>query len=766
MPFSNPTIDITPLTSNTVTGKDSARTIGVQTYDASTGGDQDFRTRLAVRLSEDPEFPNSAWYYSGYYPKGIELIGAGGGTGPGVVKVDIPSLQPDTKYYVRIYIQRSDGTLRSAVGASFFTNRPPNAPGIVSPAENASFDSDDSIFFDWTFSDPDGVLGAPYNQQNQYQWRWRTAATSLNPAGPWTTMTLTTATTNRTEPASTFVPNAQHEWQVRTKDNRFVYGPWSDTRLFYVGGLTTSPIPLTPSGDTALDVADPVVLVWRFRDPNQDSVQTKADVRYREVGTGPWTTLTGDTTTPGAAQEWTLAAGALSSGVHYEWQVQTTNSATLASEWSSSVYFWVTGAGDNSGPIIPVLSEAQEMLGVGDNKAYLYKRGGRRQIGQITPMTKITWNRKRDDISDCSISTNGFGDDNGELLKMVRTWRHEVVVFRDDVRVWEGPVTRIQWKNDHVEIEAKDVMAYVYRRIMRHAYNDSYRLVSGVQQGLKSVVFRARAILMNALSYDDPNVLPYVTALVNADDTTQSRVVPGYIKTAYSEIDDMAATAGLDYTVVGRRIVLVDTHRSIGRLPEMMDGDFSDPPVVTEYGMQAANVFAVTNNSGVFGITVRLERPDWATSDPDAHGYITSADTVYKIPPEGYLEQIASAYGESVGAATETTLTAKAKAKLTATLRKQATRNIAHRWPVPVMVRVPDNTTLMPELNVGINQLVPGVWIPLRAVGALRKVTQVQKLDSIVVTQSGDESEKITVIMSPAPLAGQDDNEDLGDEDE
>jgi len=75
------------------------------------------------------------------------------------------------------------------------------------------------------------------------------------------------------------------------------------------------------------------------------------------------------------------------------------------------------------------------------------------------------------------------------------------------------------------------------------------------------------------------------------------------------------------------------------------------------------------------------------------------------------------------------------------------------------VVRVPDNSTLNPEVNVGFGQLVPGVWIPLASSGTLRTVSQWQKLDSVgVVFENG--VEQVQVVMSPAPNQGQDPDSD------
>ena len=73
---------------------------------------------------------------------------------------------------------------------------------------------------------------------------------------------------------------------------------------------------------------------------------------------------------------------------------------------------------------------------------------------------------------------------------------------------------------------------------------------------------------------------------------------------------------------------------------------------------------------------------------------------------------------------------------------------------------MPDNATINPDVNLGFDQLVPGVWIPVRATGTLREVSQWQKLDAVAVEQTGDSGERIMVTMSPAPNGGVDPDAD------
>jgi hypothetical protein len=219
-------------------------------------------------------------------------------------------------------------------------------------------------------------------------------------------------------------------------------------------------------------------------------------------------------------------------------------------------------------------------------------------------------------------------------------------------------------------------------------------------------------------------------------------VVADWSRSVWEEVDDLAATAGLDYATVGRRILLWDTHRPVGRLPELRDGDFSDSPIVTEYGMQLATFFAVTNGSGVVG-SVEVEAGHY---------------------PYGPIEHLASSYSDSAAASTEA-LTPTALAEAQKTMIEQAERNISGRWPSPLIVRIPDNSTLSPDANIGFQQLIPGVWLPLRSVNTPRKVLQWQKLDSVGV-EVDSKGEKVHVVLSPAPNGGNDPDSDAAAEPE
>lgn len=670
----------------------------------------------------------------------------------------LENLTQNTRYVMRVWAEDRAGHVSDHYNASsFWTNRFPDPPQLLTPKNNQQFLVSSLTHFSWSFHDPD-----PDEKQSKAQLRYRTVS-SGGVKGNWVTVQITGKAESWNAPANRFKSNTFYEWTVRTADKTSGhYGDWTDPPFSFFGtGTTKPPLPIQPIRGEAVDVTDPVVFDWRFRDPSRTDHQVRADIRWRSVDADAkadeeeppyWNTVIGaaDPGQPGTATTWRFPAGTFAyPGYRYEWQVRTYDSAVAQpSDWSDSAFFHSIGAPGSSAAPPPVLDPnvIQGSLGCGTYRVCLYDQGGRQYRGEITPIASLQFGRLRDDISTALLTTIGFGSDCGQLLKRMRSWMHEVVIFRDGVRVWEGPITRIMYTRDSVEVEAKDCMAYLYRRIMRQGYNDGFayayvrndrgelvrrKAPSETAHG-RSVVFRAYQIALNALAYHDPNLLPYLTAYINdfvgpGGDARQARNVPDYSQTAWQQIDDLAANAGLDYVTIGRRIMFWDTHRAIGRLPEMRDGDFSDPPVVTEYGMQTCTYSAVTNNTGVWGAVQKVTNRDH--NSPGFNDWY------------GPIEMLASSFSE-----TEHSV---------ANMEKQANSNIAHRWPTPVVVRVPDNSTLNPDVNVGFEQLIPGVWIPLRSDATLRTVEQWQKLDSVTVT-SDPSGEKVAVVMSPAPNGGLD----------
>lgn len=359
-------------------------------------------------------------------------------------------------------------------------------------------------------------------------------------------------------------------------------------------------------------------------------------------------------------------------------------------------------------------------LGCENHRAFIYDRGGAAKLFEVSPVTRIHWERLRDDISSALVTIVDPSVGCQKQMLRVSPHRHELVIFRGDQRVWEGPITLMGWHRDRIEVQAKDVMYYAYRTAMRSGYDNSYPNVD-------TVINRALDVLgelSRKEALDPPiNVLPHVTAFKTPTDAKTSKITIPYQTTPFQEIDGMAWRSGLDYTVIGRKILLFDRHTAFSKTPQVTEKDFLSEIIITQYGSEHATWAASTSATGNVGIA-------------SAPGLVDGMDPFY-----GQWELVDSAY-DSDGAADPTQ----------EALVEQAERNLYGRNPVPMHVRVPDNSRLNPDGVLKIEHLVPGIRVPLRATLLTLQVSQLQKLDRVAVREEGGSGESIEVTLFPAEV--------------
>jgi hypothetical protein len=385
-----------------------------------------------------------------------------------------------------------------------------------------------------------------------------------------------------------------------------------------------------------------------------------------------------------------------------------------------------------------------QTLGTGTHEVYLFDRGGTRRIAKITPTTLVRWNRIRDDISEATVIVTKPDAQCCDVLASMAVGRHELVIFRNGERVWEGPLTRVAYKADSVEMVAHDVCHYLSRTIMRAAYDNRY---SKTKSKVGPVTRRAQIILSNELKRKEGlippiNVLRFLEVRTHPKTTKTSRFTHAYASSVWEELDHMAAKLSLDYTTIGRRIIINDVHDIIGRTEMLTDKDFSDQLVITVYGMELCTRSAVSDGEG-----------HWAA--------VGGNDKFY-----GEVELIHSQYGEGVQFADPEKPTAAELKALTREMTSQAQRNLAGRYPVPTVVRIPDNSRLDPKAPVTISQLVPGIRVPIRATMTCLVMEQDQKLDKVTVEETED-GENVAITLGPAPgTSPWDDSTDIDEDDE
>jgi hypothetical protein len=350
---------------------------------------------------------------------------------------------------------------------------------------------------------------------------------------------------------------------------------------------------------------------------------------------------------------------------------------------------------------------------VEDHTIYVSDRGGVARVAQLFDVSLVRWTRDRDGVSEADIRIEGMAcSAQSEVLGAIEPKRSEIVIYRGGDRVWEGPVWRVGWHADYVEINAHDIMAYVMATPLSQRYSNAYPNVDTVTNRLEGILEEELAA-WEAL--DPPaNLLPHLQVHHNVNEARTSAITEAFEMTVGEHIQDMGRTAGIDWTVLGRSLHIWDVSRSLGKTRLMTDADFNSDVIVTAYGADMASAVYVAGSNGRVGKAIALS------------------------PYYGPWTMILTAYNEE-GTADPTQ----------AELDSQAKRNINGRSVVPVEVRVPDNSTVRLNETLTINDLVPGVQVPLLATLNARQLSQLQKIDFVTVTETPD-GETIQLTLTPA----------------
>lgn len=367
------------------------------------------------------------------------------------------------------------------------------------------------------------------------------------------------------------------------------------------------------------------------------------------------------------------------------------------------------------------------------HSAFIYDRGGRTRVGQLLDIESIRWERDRDGISEASLVIRGAScRAQRELIAKIIPRRHELVIFRGDDRVWEGPISRLGDEEDKFELVAKDVCWYLFNTPLSRVWDNSYAagaITEATSRFAEIITYElntsrtgrtvgGQSVAITAWEQLSPpvNLLPHLQVHHFPNEVRTSAKTLPFQMTVGEHLAGAARTGGLDYTAVGRAIHLWDTSRNLGRTRTLTEKDFFGPIIVTEYGADHTQIAYVAGQDGAYGEAVNPE-------NLALYGPWTKVFTPYN--QEGTE---APTQGE---------------------LNGQAARNTSGRSPVPVEVRVPDNSRIRLSHDLTINDLVPGVQVPLLATLNARARNQLQKLDHVVVREDAKD-ETIQVTLSPA----------------
>lgn len=353
----------------------------------------------------------------------------------------------------------------------------------------------------------------------------------------------------------------------------------------------------------------------------------------------------------------------------------------------------------------------------GSHRAFVVERGGVTPVGELDPLIAVRWQRIRDDVSTAEVRVPTH--DCCELLGDLRTIRHELHLERNGLEVWQGPITRIEYDFDEVSVFAADVLWQSTRTVLDEGYDQSYPNIS-------NAIDRMDWLLRDktyALHGDPWNVVPHLHPLHHSGDPQTSRVVNAWQFYTWEDFDKYAEDYGTDYCVVNRDIYYFDINLAWKIIAPLDERYLSQFPRIVEYGNQAATRGVVTNGHGYAGVATAPQ------SFIDQYGYV---DWLVTNENDGQLDNIPTPEEVATWSAT-------------------AARNITDRYPAPVAIVIPANTTLLPGGPWLMEDLVPGAWFQATVTRMCRSVSEYQRIHEVVVTEEAPNGETVQFSAVSAP---------------
>ncbi len=203
------------------------------------------------------------------------------------------------------------------------------------------------------------------------------------------------------------------------------------------------------------------------------------------------------------------------------------------------------------------------------------------------PFSSLHFTRVQDDVSLAEINLKQVdgGQDCCRLIQGLYPWAYEMVIHRDQERVWTGPVTGIETSDGDVQITCRDKMGWLFRRTIHNQF--VYPAGTDLANIFNDLIFDAMAV------DNVPGLHPTATAtgVVGA-----RSYYPNQILKAWDVIAELCRT-GVDFTMIGPEMIAGSFEIPAPPIAYLTAQAFAVPPDVEIDGMSMANIWYVGGGS-------------------------------------------------------------------------------------------------------------------------------------------------------------------------
>lgn len=314
------------------------------------------------------------------------------------------------------------------------------------------------------------------------------------------------------------------------------------------------------------------------------------------------------------------------------------------------------------------------------------------ELGELK-FEQLDWDRRLDDVSEAKVQVPAS---ECGILTDIEPWRHELSISRDGVEQWVGPIRVDPTCVSGRIIKATDVLGWLERRIIHENHDWSGEDVGAVPAAI--------TLIQDGFAPDDPNVLQYLNSFGTG--VLGGRSYLANSKYVIDALNDLAK-GSINFTTIGRRIVVMRSGYPLGRMPLVTCEQFQGDLCTTSDGDAYASRAVVTGN-GVVG---------------EAGG---------KDPYYGLVETLVD--NQAIGRTT--------------TANRTAAGLLLGRERVPVVIQSPQGSGFAPDAPLCLDQMVPGVIVPVSIQCTPRTATQDMRLTRLDVTVTAG-GETIRPLLAP-----------------
>lgn len=388
--------------------------------------------------------------------------------------------------------------------------------------------------------------------------------------------------------------------------------------------------------------------------------------------------------------------------------------------------------------------------------AAVHWQGGRNVFCLLDSVTEITWRRKLGDYSEASVTLAKPAlspqcwsklapefDQHGAVIKPgLSPWAHELSIYRDHRLVWQGPIVEWVESRDSIEISARDVLAWMDRRVV------DLNLAGGTPDGdrfrgetglvLRNIFERTWPGTHETNPFDNPGI----TEHARIDDTpgkwTETERIWKGSRTVGDLVRDIVKN-GVDMFTLGRKVYLVPDFYRIEHDPHRLSdqhifGDFEirclGLDMATEGFVTGQGEATGANAAPLFGKHPPEEGPGGPgnPSTPAYYGRITRFHQANSLsgPPPPPPGAPAPPPAQNPSPALQQVA--------------QTIRDYGWRPGAPLALVLPDQASLAPHAPITIGQLVPGRVVEVGVTNYVHQLRELTRINEIEVTWTAGSS--------------------------